>query len=83
MLSVSLISIMIFMNMTRSDVVIVGIPMNSIVPKSISIDIDLSKYNDDVREVDDVVGDNIEYLVYLDLQVKGAVTGLSWRPRFL
>ena len=69
--------------MTRSDIVVVGIPMNSIVPKSISIDIDLSKCNDDVRKVNNIVGDNIEYLVYLDLQIKGAVTGLSWRPRFL
>jgi hypothetical protein len=57
--------------------------MSSLLPKNISVDIDLSNCKDGVSKVEGVVGDNIEYLVYLDLPLKGNISGVSWRPRFV
>lgn len=60
-----------------------GKSMSSLLPKNISVDIDLSNCKDGVSKVEGVVGDNIEYLVYLDLPLKGNISGVSWRPRLV
>ena len=55
--------------------------MDSIVPHDISADVDLGGLDNRMYKVEGVVGDNIECLVYLDVQTKRELIGLSWRPR--